>query len=122
MVGRRRLSHRDCMRLAIPAHRAWHGGASDLRSQSTIIFSSGCNSWSSLYRPHRLQRVLNQKLSIHFCGRFCDSYNIALTSSPALLGVEIAVYAAAAILFLTVERPFLQLRKRLAPRKYGMNR
>jgi peptidoglycan/LPS O-acetylase OafA/YrhL len=65
---------------------------------------------------------LIQKLVIHFAGRFCDSYNIALTSAPALLGVEIAVYAAAAILFLTVERPFLQLRKRLAPRKYGINR
>ena len=65
---------------------------------------------------------LIQKLVIHFAGRFCDSYNIALTSAPALLGVEIAVYAAAAILFLTVERPFLLLRKRLAPRKYGMNR
>ena len=65
---------------------------------------------------------LIQKLVIHFAGRFCDSYNIALTSAPALLGVEIAVYATAAILFLTVERPFLQLRKRLAPRKYGMNR
>jgi peptidoglycan/LPS O-acetylase OafA/YrhL len=65
---------------------------------------------------------LIQKLVIHFAGRFCDSYNIALTSAPALLGVEIAVYAAAAILFLTVERPFLQLRKRLAPRKYGMSR
>jgi len=60
---------------------------------------------------------LIQKLVIHFAGRFCESYNIALTSAPALLGVEIAVYAAAAILFLTVERPFLQLRKRLAPRK-----
>jgi peptidoglycan/LPS O-acetylase OafA/YrhL len=65
---------------------------------------------------------LIQKLVIHFAGRFCDTYNIALTSAPALLGVEIAVYAAAAILFLTVERPFLQLRKRLAPRKYGLNR
>jgi peptidoglycan/LPS O-acetylase OafA/YrhL len=65
---------------------------------------------------------LIQKLVIHFAGRFCDSYNIALTSAPALLGVEIAVYITAAILFLTVERPFLQLRKRLAPRKYGMNR
>lgn len=65
---------------------------------------------------------LIQKLVIHFAGRFCDSYNIALTSAPALLGVEIAVYVTAAILFLTVERPFLQLRKRLAPRKYGMNR
>src|SRR6266487_5267757 len=65
---------------------------------------------------------LVQKLVIHFAGRFCDSYNIALTSAPALLGVEIAVYAAAAILFLTVERPFLQLRKRLAPWKYGMSR
>jgi peptidoglycan/LPS O-acetylase OafA/YrhL len=60
---------------------------------------------------------LIQKLIIHFAARFCDSYNIALTSASALLGVEIAVYAAAAILFFTVERPFLQLRKRFAPRK-----
>jgi peptidoglycan/LPS O-acetylase OafA/YrhL len=60
---------------------------------------------------------LIQKLAIHFAARLCESYNIVLTSAPALLGVEIAVYAAAVILFFTVERPFLQLRKRFAPRK-----
>jgi peptidoglycan/LPS O-acetylase OafA/YrhL len=65
---------------------------------------------------------LIQKLAIHFVEQFCNSRNIALTSVPALLGVEIAVYAAATVLFFTVERPFLQLRRRLAPRKYGADR
>jgi peptidoglycan/LPS O-acetylase OafA/YrhL len=59
---------------------------------------------------------LIQKLIIHFAARLFDSHNIALTSAPALLGVEIGIYAAAAILFFTVERPFLQLRRRIAPR------
>jgi peptidoglycan/LPS O-acetylase OafA/YrhL len=61
---------------------------------------------------------LIQKLIIHFVERFCTSHNIALTSVPALVGVEITVYAAAVILFLTIERPFLQLRRRLSPRKH----
>jgi peptidoglycan/LPS O-acetylase OafA/YrhL len=65
---------------------------------------------------------LIQKLVIHFVEQFCTNHNIVLTSVPALLGVEIAVYAAAVILFLTIERPFLQLRHRLAPRKYGTRR
>src|SRR5207248_10169929 len=60
---------------------------------------------------------LVQKLVIHFVAQFCASHNIALTSVWALLGVELCVYAAAIILFLAVERPFLQLRHRLAPRK-----
>src|SRR5262245_18123074 len=59
---------------------------------------------------------LIQKLAIHFAEQFCDNHNIALTSIPALLGVQIAVYAAATILFFTVERPFLKLRHRIAPR------
>jgi peptidoglycan/LPS O-acetylase OafA/YrhL len=59
---------------------------------------------------------LIQKLVIHFVGQFCSSHNIAPTSVPVLLGVELCVYAAATILFLAVERPFLQLRHRLAPR------
>jgi peptidoglycan/LPS O-acetylase OafA/YrhL len=59
---------------------------------------------------------LIQKLAIHFVQQFCNDHNIALTSVPALLGVEITVYAAAAILFFTTERPFLQLRHRIAPR------
>ena len=65
---------------------------------------------------------LIQKLAIHLVEQFCTTHNIALASVPALLGVEIAVYAGAVILFLTVERPFLQLRHRLAPRKYGTGR
>jgi peptidoglycan/LPS O-acetylase OafA/YrhL len=62
---------------------------------------------------------LIQKFVIHAAGEFCATYNINPVSAPALIGVEVCVYAAAMILFLAVERPFLQLRKRLAPRKYG---
>src|SRR5438128_9044084 len=60
---------------------------------------------------------LVHKLAIHFVGQFCASNNIALTSVWALLGVELCVYFAATLLFFLIERPFLQLRKRLAPRK-----
>jgi len=59
---------------------------------------------------------LIQKLAIHFVQQFCNTHNIALASVPALVGVEVAVYAAAAILFFSIERPFLQLRHRIAPR------
>jgi len=59
---------------------------------------------------------LIQKLAIHFVGQFCSSHDIALTSTSALIGVELCVYLAATILFLVVERPFLQLRHRIAPR------
>jgi peptidoglycan/LPS O-acetylase OafA/YrhL len=59
---------------------------------------------------------LIQKLVIHFVAQFCGNYNIALTSVPALLLVEGCVYAGGTLLFLAVERPFLQLRHRLAPR------
>jgi peptidoglycan/LPS O-acetylase OafA/YrhL len=59
---------------------------------------------------------LIQKLVIHCVAQFCTTHNIALTSIPALLGVEICVYVAAAILFFAIERPFLQLRHRIAPR------
>jgi peptidoglycan/LPS O-acetylase OafA/YrhL len=60
---------------------------------------------------------LIQKLVMHFVAQFCGSHNIALTSVPALLGVELCVYIAGALVFFAVERPFLQLRKRVAPRK-----
>ena len=60
---------------------------------------------------------LVQKLVIHAVSQFCLSNDIALTSTTALVGVEVCVYLAATILFFTVERPFLQLRKRIAPRK-----
>ena len=59
---------------------------------------------------------LIQKLVIHFVEQFCSSQNIALTSLAALIGVEVCVYAAATVLFLAVERPFLKLRHRIASR------
>ena len=59
---------------------------------------------------------LIQKLVIHEVEQFCSSHNIQLTSAPVLLGVELCVYAAATLLFFSVERPFLQLRHRIAPR------
>ena len=59
---------------------------------------------------------LIQKLVIRFVEQFCASHNIVLTSAPALICVEFCVYAAATILFFTVERPFLQLRHRITPR------
>jgi peptidoglycan/LPS O-acetylase OafA/YrhL len=59
---------------------------------------------------------LIQKLVIHFVAQFCTAHDIALTSLLALVLVEICVYAAAAVLFLAIERPFLQLRHRIAPR------
>jgi peptidoglycan/LPS O-acetylase OafA/YrhL len=59
---------------------------------------------------------LIQKLVIHFVAQLCSRHNIALSSAVALLGVELCVYAVATILFFAVERPFLQLRHRIAPR------
>jgi peptidoglycan/LPS O-acetylase OafA/YrhL len=63
---------------------------------------------------------LVQKLVIHAIGEFCDAHDVDLTSAPALIGVQLCVYLAATILFLAIERPFLQLRHRIAPRKYGL--
>jgi peptidoglycan/LPS O-acetylase OafA/YrhL len=62
---------------------------------------------------------LIQKFVIHAAGEFCATHNINPVSTPALIGVELCVYASATILFFAVERPFLQLRKRLAPGNYG---
>jgi peptidoglycan/LPS O-acetylase OafA/YrhL len=59
---------------------------------------------------------LVQKLVIHFVAQFCVTHNIVLTSAAALSVVELCVYAVATVLFLVVERPFLQLRHRVAPR------
>jgi peptidoglycan/LPS O-acetylase OafA/YrhL len=59
---------------------------------------------------------LVQKLMIHGVGEFCRSHGIDTRSAVAVIGVELGVYAAAAILFFTVERPFLQPRHRVAPR------
>src|SRR6476469_8707838 len=60
---------------------------------------------------------LIQKLVINGVEQFCANHSIDLTSVPALLGVELCVDIAATILFLSIERPFLLLRRRLAPRK-----
>src|SRR5215216_5101439 len=60
---------------------------------------------------------LIQKIVMHCATQFYASHNIALTSLPALLGVEVAVYAAALLLFVLIERPFLQLRRQLTSRK-----
>jgi peptidoglycan/LPS O-acetylase OafA/YrhL len=59
---------------------------------------------------------LSHKLVIHFVIQLCSKHNIALTSVPALLLVEMLIYAAGFILFLAIERPFLQLRHRIAGR------
>jgi peptidoglycan/LPS O-acetylase OafA/YrhL len=58
---------------------------------------------------------LIQKLVINGAEQFCTNHSIDLTSVPALLGVELCVYIAATILFLSIERPFLLLRRSLAP-------
>jgi len=65
---------------------------------------------------------LIQKIVIRFVEEFCASHNMALTSVPALVCVELCVYAAATILFFTVERPFLQLRHRITPRSASQKR
>ena len=57
---------------------------------------------------------LIQKLIINGVEQFCANHNIDLTCALALLGVELCVYVVATILFLTVERPFLQLRHHIA--------
>ena len=59
---------------------------------------------------------LVQKLVIHAVWEFCTTHNIDPRSATALVAVEICVYVAATILFFGVERPFLQLRRRIAPR------
>lgn len=59
---------------------------------------------------------LIQKLVIHFVAQFCESHGIIMTSISALIGVQLCIYAAATILFLAIERPFLQLRHRIAGR------
>jgi peptidoglycan/LPS O-acetylase OafA/YrhL len=58
---------------------------------------------------------LVQKLVIHDVARLCLDHGIALDSALALIGVELCVYITATILFLAIERPFLQLRHKIAP-------
>ena len=59
---------------------------------------------------------LVQKLVIHGVAEFCQAHGIDTKSALALITVQLCVYAAATILFFTVERPFLKLRHHLAPR------
>lgn len=59
---------------------------------------------------------LVQKLVIHFVHGFCTSRDIALTSATAIVTVQLCIFAAGTLLFLAVERPFLQLRHRLVAR------
>jgi len=59
---------------------------------------------------------LVQKLVIHFVAQFCQTHGVVTTSIPALIGVQLCIYAAATVLFLAIERPFLQLRHRLTAR------
>ena len=60
---------------------------------------------------------LVQKLVIHGVAEFCQAHGVDTRSALALIGVQLCVYAAATILFFTVERPFLQLRHHVAPRE-----
>jgi len=59
---------------------------------------------------------LSHKLVIHAVTNFCSGHSITLTSVRALLLVEVLIYAVGLVLFLSIERPFLQLRHRIAGR------
>jgi peptidoglycan/LPS O-acetylase OafA/YrhL len=59
---------------------------------------------------------LSHKLVIHAVMQFCSGHNIALTSWLAHLLVQLSIYAGGTILFFAIERPFLQLRHRIAGR------
>jgi peptidoglycan/LPS O-acetylase OafA/YrhL len=59
---------------------------------------------------------LVQKLVMHWAEQFSTERGFALTSVSALLGVQLAVFAAGTALFFAVERPFLLLRHRIAGR------
>jgi len=55
----------------------------------------------------------SHKLILHQGIVFCSSRGLELTSATGLFLVQLAIYAAGALLFFAVERPFLQLRHRL---------
>ena len=58
---------------------------------------------------------LSHKLVIHQMLGLCSSYQIDPASLKGHLLVQVAIYLTGLILFLVVERPFLQLRRRLVP-------
>ncbi|MEY2584106.1 MAG: hypothetical protein QOD80_132, partial [Verrucomicrobiota bacterium] len=59
---------------------------------------------------------LVQKLVIHSAVQWCSSHHIAMDSALAVVSIQVCIFAAATILFLVIERPFLQLRHRIASR------
>ncbi len=56
---------------------------------------------------------LSHKLVIHFVTQICSVHALLLTSVSAHLLVEFCIYAVGLLLFLSIERPFLILRRRL---------
>ncbi|MEY2501668.1 MAG: hypothetical protein QOI07_2002, partial [Verrucomicrobiota bacterium] len=59
---------------------------------------------------------LVQKLVIHCAVQWCSSHKVAMDSALAVVGIQVCIFAAATLLFLVIERPFLQLRPRIASR------
>src|SRR6266513_941449 len=107
--GRRRLSHRRCRPLAIAALLV--SAVSPRLILRRVKIPGAAFIASIAYSAY-----LVQKLVIYFVTQFCVTHHIALTSAAALFVVELCAYAVATVLFLVVERPFLQLRHRVAPR------
>ena len=62
---------------------------------------------------------LSHKLVIHFVIGWCGNHGLSLTSLPAILLVEVLIYLGGTLLFFAVERPFLQLRQRIARQPPG---
>lgn len=62
---------------------------------------------------------LSHKLVIHFVQQLCARWQLALTDWRAILLVEVLIYFFGALLFFAVERPFLQLRRRLTADRVG---
>lgn len=59
---------------------------------------------------------LSHKLVIHQVQQLCSRNQIEPTSWRAIVLVQLCIYAGGALLFFAVERPFLQLRHRIASR------
>lgn len=58
---------------------------------------------------------LSHKLVIHAVLQLCTRLSLVPASGLAIVLVELSIYACGAILFFSVERPFLQLRNRISP-------
>ncbi len=72
---------------------------------------------AALFASIAFSVYLSHKLVIHQAIQFCSGHDIALTSVWALLLVETGIYIGGLVLFMAVERPFLQLRHRIAQRQ-----